>query len=129
MVPNPEPVTLSSSFLILCAGASENLVASGGTLPSLNPTWLWSPSAGLNSTNTATVTASPSATTTYTVTATINGCSSTNTALVTVNPLPTATIAGNANICIGTSTNLIIHLTGSAPWLYDLFDGVSTGHA
>ncbi|MGO4819178.1 LamG-like jellyroll fold domain-containing protein [Flavobacterium sp. W22_SRS_FP1] len=63
---------------ITCQGTPITLTASGGS------TYLWSPSTGLNATNTASVIATPTVTTTYSVIDTSNACAVASTVTVTV---------------------------------------------
>jgi PKD repeat protein len=98
----------------ICMGGSVNLTASGAT------SYSWTPTAGLNPTNTATTTASPTATTTYSVTGTNTaGCTNTVPVTVTVNPLANSTISpASPTICAGGSVNLTASTTGTPPFSY-----------
>jgi hypothetical protein len=84
-----------------------------------NPTWSWSPSAGLNTTTGNTVIATPPSTTTYTATATINGCPTSQTVTVTVNPSVTyyADADGDG---YGNAAVSVTNCNGSAPAGYVL---------
>jgi len=96
-----------------CGGTTTTLTASGAS------TYLWSPSAGLNTTTGATVIAAPSATTVYSVTGTnANGCSAIATKTVTINPTPTPTITtwGSSTICSGASA--VLTASGGATYLW-----------
>ncbi|WP_324671092.1 cellulose binding domain-containing protein [Hymenobacter sp. GOD-10R] len=55
---------------------------------------------------------------TYTAKLTITQgqCSDSYTQQVTVRALPTVALSGTSTICAGSSTNLTLHLTGTAPW-------------
>jgi gliding motility-associated-like protein len=103
----PIPVfSVTNSNPVFCQGDSSTLaVVSSGTIAA---TYIWSPTAGLNTTTGTTVTATPTVTTTYTVNATTGGCPSlpqiTTITVHTVSPLsitPSSTI-----ICNGNSTTL-----------------------
>ena len=73
----------------------------------------------------ATITADASGTYTVTVTAT-SGCTSTDAVQVTTSPTPTAAISGGGTICAGDATpDVIITLTGAAPWTVTYNDGSS----
>ncbi|MEY5001337.1 MAG: hypothetical protein RLZZ211_1373 [Bacteroidota bacterium] len=92
------------------------------TCPSTPLTIAWSPSTGLDATNTASVNANPTTTTTYTVTSTIGSCSSSDQVTVSVNPLPTATITASAStICAGSSTTLTAN--GGSGYAYSWSNG------
>ncbi len=46
-----------------------------------------------------------------------------------VYPLPEATITGDATICVGESTTLHIDFIGTAPWVFEIYDGsITTTH-
>lgn len=99
---NPLPVITVSSDVSICSGTSAPLTATGAT------SYSWSPAAGLNTTNGASVTASPSGTTTYTVTGTTNNCSSTADVTVTIIPTPVVVITPPAyTYCDGGSIDLV----------------------
>jgi len=113
----------------ICAGSSTTIgampAASGGAGGPY--TFSWSPSDGLNQTDTANPTASPATPTTYTLTVTEPGTGLTDTdeVTVTVNLLPTATVSGDATICAGESATISAALTGAAPWSLTWSDGFS----
>ena len=118
---NPLPtLTITSSSASICNGSSTNLTANGAS------TYVWSPSAGLNSTTGTTVTASPTITTTYTVVGTSSaGCNSSSTISITVNPLPTLTLtASSSSLCIGNSTTL--NATGANIYAWSPTTGLIT---
>ncbi len=83
---NPLPiVTVNSTSSMFCPGASVVLTASGAV------NYLWSPSTGLNTNNTAIVTATPANAIGYSVTGTdANGCSATAYSTLTLDPFPIA---------------------------------------
>ena len=93
----------------ICAGATTNLNASGGT------TYSWSPTLGLTNPNVANPTAFPSGTTTYTVTATTNGCSATDQVVVTV-ATPTISAGSDVAICDGGSIQLNVNGGANYTW-------------
>jgi hypothetical protein len=94
------PVANAGNDVTICAGATSQLNASGGT------TYSWSPITGLNNANIANPIASPSTTTTYILTV-INGnsCSAKDSILITVNPqsmAPKVSIStSDSSICLG----------------------------
>ena len=56
---------------------------------------------------------------TLTLTA-ISDDTASNGMVMTINPLPVATVTGTTSICYGDSTQLIIELSGTAPWTIDI---------
>jgi len=110
--PSPSAFASSSSTndVTICPGGSATLNGSGGGNGSL--TYLWSPSAGLNSSTVTSPVATPTTTTTYTLTVTdAHGCSHTSSPVtIHVNPVqPTITISGPKAICsAGSSVALSI---------------------
>ncbi len=100
----PNVVITPAGPTTFCAGGSVGLTASGTGYTDFS----WSPAAGLDATNVATVTATPSVTTTYIVTASGAGCSSTGTITVTSNPNPSidSISALPATICAGGNATL-----------------------
>jgi len=99
IIPNPIIAVTSGS---MCFGTSVNLSASGAN------SYVWSPSASLNTATASAVIASPSVTTVYSVIGSSVGCSSqTQNGTASVVPNPTPSIAPlTPTICIGTSINL-----------------------
>jgi len=98
--PNPE-ITLSAKTKTLCEGASFSVTAGGGV------TYLWSPSAGLNTTDKSTVVASPITKTNYSVSVTNTyGCTGKDSVLVNVIHPFILQIAKEVQICSGTGTTL-----------------------
>jgi len=119
-LPSPSVSTMETSGVnandgIICAGASVNLAASGGT------SYSWS-NGGISSS----FTVSPSSTTTFTVTVTnANGCTASTSVTITVNPLPvpsvsvseTSGIANNDGItCAGASA--VLTATGGTGYVW-----------
>ena len=103
------PIVNAGINLVLCAGGSVQLAGlasigsgSGSTAPL---TILWSPAAGLSSTNILNPIATPTTTTTYTLTATQGSCTSQDQVIVTVNPTPTIT-GTSQTFCPGSSVTL-----------------------
>ncbi len=109
-------------------GARDNAGGDVGTITSWgltlnyntlsnNPglTYLWSPAAGLNATNTNPVAASPATTTTYTVVATnSSGCTGTASITLNINQRPAVTAQpANVSVCANTSASFSITATGT----------------
>ena len=109
-------------------GARDNAGGDVGTITSwsltlnyndlsLNPnlTYVWSPAAGLNATNTNPVAASPGVSTTYTVVATAgNGCTGTASVAITVNQRPKVTVQpAPVSFCDKSSASFSITATGT----------------
>jgi subtilisin-like proprotein convertase family protein len=88
-------------------------VAAGSLPPGL--TYVWSPAAGLNATNTNPVAASPNTSTTYTVLASnSSGCSATASIAITVNQRPRVTTQpANVSACDITSATFSVTATGT----------------
>ena len=103
---NPLPIVNAGNDVSITVGTSTTLNASGAT------TYLWSPSAGLNVNNSASVIATPNETTTYTVIGTnANGCQAQDQVTVTVNQPSTASFTGlAANYCLNASPSLLTGL-------------------
>jgi hypothetical protein len=87
-----------------------------GVGPSSGNTYAWTPSSGLNNSNTSNPTAIPTASTTYTLLMSdANGCSDTAQVVVTVNNNPPIVSAGNdANVCNGDSLYLFANTTAGS---------------
>ncbi len=97
VVTTPIITAVASADQSICAGASANISASGGT------GYTWNNGAGTSSS----ATVNPTSTTTYTVTVTdANDCSDTDDLTIYVNALPTPDITGVLTICDGMSTTL-----------------------
>ncbi|MCC6839647.1 MAG: hypothetical protein IT230_05755, partial [Flavobacteriales bacterium] len=97
-VPSANYCTGSPAIAITASGAS---------------TYAWSPAAGLDATNVATVNANPTSTTTYTVTGTDgNGCQNTATATMTVGTTPVVNnvTATPPTVCIGGNSQLKVNM-------------------
>ena len=98
IVVNSLPTILATANTTICAGDNVNLSSSGGI------SCVWTPSAGLSSTD-CSVVASPTVTTTYSLTVTgANGCSNNSSVTIAVNPLPPIpTISLNGSTLVSTS--------------------------
>jgi hypothetical protein len=84
-----------------CQGQSISITATGGT------TYVWSPSAGLNTTTGNTVIASVNGPSVYTVTGTdSNGCVNTDQVNVAVYTNPAISLSGDNLICFGETTTI-----------------------
>jgi hypothetical protein len=115
---NENPSVSVSAATAICAGASATLTATGAD------SYNWMPSAGLSSTNGASVTASPATTTIYMVIGTdANGCSDTAMTTVTVNENPVVNLGENQTICITSSVTLD---AGNAGSTYEWINGATT---
>jgi hypothetical protein len=99
---NVEPIVIltTSNDTTICEGDCASMSVSGAT------TYVWSPTAGLNSTTSATPTACPIATTTYQVIGFNNFCTDTAFVTVTVSPTLVANAGTDVAICIGENTQL-----------------------
>ncbi len=100
-----------------CAGGSATLTASGAT------TYSWSPSVGLNATNTASVIANPSVTTTYTVMGMTGTTSVTAISVVNVNPTPSVTVT-NGLPC--TNTPYVMNANGASTYSWSPSTNLNT---
>lgn len=116
----PQPtISVSPSDTSVCLGGMVMLKASG------SGNYTWTPAAGLNHTNTATVKATPSVSTTYTVTANTGfGCTDTAVVTVTVYSTPSLTITGTESICTGNST--ILTASGATTYTWSVNAGSVT---
>lgn len=79
----------------ICEGSSASLQVADVS----GATYKWSPSSGLNSTNTPKVTASPTATTTYQILISKSGKTDTAQIKVTVKPLPNVGAGNDTTVC------------------------------
>ena len=113
LVVNSLPEPLIHGGLVICAGQTATLSASGGT------SYLWS-----TQETGASITVSPLVTTSYAVTATDqNGCSARKTRELLVNPLPDIQISGPDTVCAGSYATLTV--TGAQNWLVQWNNGSS----
>ncbi len=97
-----QPLTVTHFDSTICKGQSiDTMWVTGGA------NYVWTPSAGLNTTVGPVVVATPSVSTMYYVTA-MNGvgCNVTDSTWVTVKPLPVAVAGADRNLCLGASTTL-----------------------
>lgn len=109
-------VTATAASYALCNSVATALTASG----TAGNAYSWSPAAGLNVTNGASVDATISSNTIYTVTATgTNSCVQTDTVTLTVKSLPAVTANASVYaICSGSSTNLSATGTGGNSYIW-----------
>lgn len=97
---NQIPVISLTGNTSVCSGSNTTLTASGAS------TYVWTPSAGLNTTSGTTVIASPRLNTTYTVTGYNGACSGSQAITVTVKVLPDVTVSPDASVCSGERVTL-----------------------
>jgi gliding motility-associated-like protein len=110
---NPLPILSASPPVdTICEGDNISINANGA----LN--YVWSPSLGLNTTQSSSVIANPITTTSYTITgADANGCSDVISATINVNPKPIITLfPAAADICNGASINISAFGANSYFW-------------
>ena len=108
---NPLPTVNAGNDVVICAGDTTQLQATGAS------GYLWTPSAGLSDTTIANPLAFPTVTTTYLVTGTdTNSCSNTDTVVVNVNALPTITAFSDTAVCSGVSVQL--NVTGGSAYTW-----------
>ncbi len=105
VVVNPLPTIFAGDDVVICAGASTGLQATGAS------TYQWSinggAAVGLNNPNIANPSASPTTTTTYSVLGVdANGCTNVDQVQVSVNVLPIVNAGANTSICPGIPTTL-----------------------
>lgn len=110
---NHTPVAqLAQSQINLCLNNSVTLTASGGS------NYSWAPSAGLQTTNGASVQASPINNTTYTVTVTSDkGCVATNTVAVNVVRPMQVLLPANYTVCAGEAVQLKASGAAAYQWI------------
>jgi gliding motility-associated-like protein len=115
---NPLPVLSITGDTVICLNESTMLTATGAT------NYTWSPSAGLDVTNTATPVATPLITTIYTVIGESNtGCLDTTHISITVNPLPVISADGDTSMCAGQCQQ--ISATGGVSYSWLPFAGLN----
>ncbi|MFH2095197.1 MAG: gliding motility-associated C-terminal domain-containing protein, partial [Bacteroidota bacterium] len=113
VIVQPAPTAYAGADLIICAGDSVTLTATGGI------TYLWS-----NSAVTSTITVQPWNTTTYYVTVSDgNGCSASDGVTVTVNSIPNAFAGPDASMCKGDTLYLLA--TGGTSYQWYPNDAIS----
>lgn len=113
LVVNPLPVlSVTPVNPSICIGNAVNMSCNGAN------TYLWSPSAGLNTTVGNNVQANPTNTTVYKIVGTSNqGCKDSITNTVTVNPLPNLTVSTiSTTICQGQTTTLTVNGATTYAW-------------
>ncbi len=98
---SPTGTADAGSNKMACIGDSVSLIATGLT------SCIWTPSTGLNTTNTFNVNASPLNTTVYYASGIdLNGCQVFDSVIVYILPLPTANAGNDVTICEGTKVEL-----------------------
>ncbi|MEI8136275.1 MAG: gliding motility-associated C-terminal domain-containing protein [Bacteroidota bacterium] len=120
IIPNP---TISVTSASVCNGSITSLIASGAT------SYVWSPSAGLNTAFGGTVIANTNATSVYNVIGNSLGCNSTTqTSTLIVVPNPTLTINPITNtICVGGNMNLNASGASTYNWAPNTGLNLTTG--
>ncbi len=114
----------------ICDGTSANLTITFSNAPGPY-TFTYNPGniTATTSSNPAVINVNPNSTTNYSLVSVSNancaGTISAPSATVTVTPLPTATLSGTTSICNGNSANLIVNLTGQAPYSFSYTDGTN----
>jgi len=105
---NTPVVNVDPAQTEICEGSQTILTASGGE------SYLWSPSAGLNSTSGTSVSANPVSSVTYTVTGTNSGgCANTASAVVIVHPLPVISIEPLNPVPVCSGDTVELHASGA----------------
>ncbi len=100
---NSFSITSSASNASICPGDSS-VLSSGGAV-----SYIWTPSAGLNTTTGASVIAKPTITTTYTVTGTNgSGCQAASQVSVSVLTAPTVSLSALSQKCVNSSSFTLI---------------------
>jgi gliding motility-associated-like protein len=103
VIVNPLPVPVVGSNSPVCAGATINLTASGGT----GYAWTGTNAFAAAIQNPSIASATLAMAGTYSVTVTDgNGCQAQGTTSVTVNPLPVPVVGSNSPVCVGDNINL-----------------------
>ncbi|MEO8821483.1 MAG: gliding motility-associated C-terminal domain-containing protein, partial [Ginsengibacter sp.] len=108
---NNLPVISKSNDTSICINSKIPLFANGGN------SYLWTPSAGLDNTNTSNPLATPLATTKYYVTvANAAGCKKMDSVKITVNTLPVILKSNDTSICINSKISLFATGGNSYAW-------------
>lgn len=107
----------------LCAGATAQLQASGGT------SYQWFPATGLSDPDIAAPMATPATSTSYTVLVTdAHGCTASDNMVLTVHPVPTvAASAGNNTVCLGDTAHVVAVGAQLYQWSPNLFISSTSG--
>ncbi|MEL6842115.1 MAG: hypothetical protein AAFP02_02785, partial [Bacteroidota bacterium] len=114
----PNPPVDAGNDVVLCAGQSAPLNATGGV------SYSWSPATGLSNPNIANPIASPTTTTTYTAFITDgNGCVWEDSLQITVNQLPPVDAGLDAILCPG--GNVPLQATGAITYVWSPATGLS----
>ena len=104
---NPLPIISINSDTAVCQGSSAQLVSSGGT------SYSWNPTVGLSNPAIPNPLAAPSSTTLYSVLVMdALGCSSSSGTTVSVHPLTAINAMNDTSICIGSSIQLAASASG-----------------
>lgn len=110
VISNPS-ISINPPTISICPGETATLVASGGI------NYTWSPSTGLNCTNTPTVQSTPTETVIYTVVGTTDGCNGTAQAEVIVKSKPIVSVSPQtATICLNENVDLVASGADSYVW-------------
>jgi len=116
----PSAVVSAGSDVIVCAGSSAILTATGAVQ------YLWSPSSGLSSIVVSNPVASPLVTTTYVVTGiSATGCITRDTVVVTVNPRPSIVVADTVVTYCGSGTGALLEASGAVSYVWSPAIGLS----
>lgn len=110
-VVNNLALNASATTPSFCAGNNTNITATGAA------SYVWSPSTGLSSTNTATVNASPTTSTSYQVVGTLGVCVDSTIVNLNVTPGPVVTLTNSETaVCAGASSVLTASGATSYSW-------------
>ncbi|MCF8298524.1 MAG: PKD domain-containing protein [Saprospiraceae bacterium] len=111
-------ITVNPANTSICLGDSVSITASGATQ------YMWSPSSGLNNSNSANIVASPITNSTYTVIGTDNNsCVNTTIAIINVNSLPQISFTHDSVACINSNVVFNNNSMGANSFSWDFGNG------
>ncbi|MFM2156463.1 MAG: hypothetical protein RL516_1212 [Bacteroidota bacterium] len=121
--PNPTVTTTPNSPIVVCAGSTVTITASGAD------SYSWTPATGLNTTTGSTVIATLTAPTTYTIIGTdAFGCTGTRNLIVNISNAPNFNLFANrTTVCDGDTTLLRAFTQGGGPGGFGTQYSWSTG--